>query len=300
MKKLIYQGILVAVIISLWGCVRSNQGQTPKPNQTLTKALKLMDQGRPEEGAVLLEQMHEKMPENDEVTISLASTYAAMAGIKIVSFYDLFYEILFNRPLVDSQGGSGTQKYRAVLGSSPKKPAARFPDAKAEPQQSLAEVNLGRLRENLVMALQLSELLSKLPAVAEEKEIFLREAIRLLEGLVSPHRAQHGYRSLLRATLFKADLFRRFSDNETTDKCGFSPLELVGHFEEVDRQFSALLIDIAQAYPKERTNLKKTGARFHQVFVSLQNDVQTMGAVNFQSNLQSYVSSTQLDTCGEK
>ncbi len=291
MRKFLLVKILTLCL--LIGCDRSYQREGDPKKQPVTKALKLLDQGRVDEAAYIFEELHEKQPENDELSVGLASAYAAMAGLKIAAYYDLFSEALFNRPLADIQGKNGSQKYRSLLGRKDFSPPDRF----QSPQKASAEMTVARLRESLVMCLQLGELLDKFPKIPEEKEIFVKESIGILEHLYHPQKAHHGFRALLRATLFKADLVRRFSKDESSTECGINAIELVENFSEIDRQLTVLLVDLGQAYPKEKSQLNKARDHFHQMVDGLKKQIKTQGISAFQESLSVYLLGAGTEGC---
>jgi hypothetical protein len=279
----------------LIGCDRSYKRDGDLKKQPVTKALKLLDQGRVDEAAFIFEELHDRHPENNELSVGLASAYAAMAGLKIAAYYDLFSEALFNRPLVDLQGKTGSQKYRSLLGRKD----LSTPDRFQSPQKAAAELTFNRLRESLLMCLQLGELLDKFPKIPDEKVMFVNEAITILENLYQPQKAHHGFRAVLRATLFKADLVRRFSKDEPSKGCDINAIELVGNFSEVDRQLTVLLRDLGQAYPKEKSQLNKASERFHQVVQGLEQQIQSNGIAAFQESLSAYLLGTGSEGCSQ-
>jgi hypothetical protein len=95
---------------------------------------------------------------------------------------------------------------------------------------------------------------------------------------------------LLRATLFKADLRRRFLPESTaSDESGCrvaNLVELIQHLTEVEQQLAFLLEDVSLAYPRERSQLRGVREKFHQVTQNLQKQSAQHGSVMMEESLR--------------
>lgn len=289
------RAVLWLLSFLLIGCVpgASEKKSAMPAESVMTQALKLIDQGRPEEAALLLEDLSEQQPGNDEIDVALASAYASCAGLKMSSFYDLFYELIFARPLAHLQSQSGSQKYRSLIGKKQTIDAERFQVAASHQ----APLTLQKIREALLLSFQLMDVFAKLPEVVVEKEIFVRQSLHVLENLQQPKKAHYAYRSLLRATLLKADLHRRFEAETASSDCNIDVIGLIDDLEVVDGQLVSLFTDLGLAFPRERPQLRRIKEELHESVVSLRNQIQRQGKSDFKRSVQSYLILLESQRC---
>lgn len=264
----------------------------------MARGLRLIDDNRPEEAAVLLEELHDNDPGDDETSVALASAYAAMAKLRISAFYDLFYELIFVRPLSELQGQGGSKKYRALLGTAKSPDGDRFGEKN---KLSGGESTVQQLREAWELSLKLTEVFANLPELSAEQAPLVGESIRLLEQLVAPKKAHHAYRALLRATLVKFNSRRRFAqtDTETHDEksCQFDAEALVEKLEETDFDLNTLFNDIGLAFPREKSGLRKSSVRFHELVSALKAKLEKAGPVKFEIELKAQIPQLSDSSC---
>lgn len=280
--------ILCATLIGCDLSLRSPDS-TLRESSPMRDSLRLIDQGRPEEAAVLLEEINLLHPEDDEVAVALASAYAGIAGLKIASYYDLFRDILFSRPLTSLPGLSGSEKFRTMIGKKGTVEDDRF----EKNRQSLSAMS--ELRSSLLMVLALSDTLDRLPNVSEEKQMFLSEAIVILERLQSPKRAHFAYRALLRATLIKNELKQKLQHGRTCDESVFELIELIRRMKE---KLESLLTDVALAFPRERTQLKQILASIDRSVRELDVLAQVQGKIAWAKSIEELRLSDDAMSCG--
>ena len=268
----------LVMFVALSGCVwNSDIGKgSEEKNQTMTTALRLIDQNRSEEAATLLETLYDKYPEDDEVAVALASAYARVAGLQMSSYYDLFRELIFARPLMDLQNSRGIAKYRSLFGKKTSIEADRFETSPRPWQENVMK----SLKDGVLVAVRVSEVLEHLPDYSSEKEFFLREALHLLENLYQPKRAHHAYRALLRATIIKKEFQTRFHLEPTEVACSGDLTLIWGDLELLDINLSSLLADLALAFPRERPNLQQAQETLHAAVLKLRQQAGEQGAIS--------------------
>lgn len=256
--------------------------------KTMTESMKLIDQGRPEEAAILLEEINHLHPEDDEVAVALASAYAGIAGLKMSTYYDLFQDIIFSRPLMNLQNQSGSEKFRTLIGKKHSVDQDRFA------KNGGAALGFAELRDSLIMFLALSDLLDRLPDCSEEDEMFIREAIVLLENLTTPKKAHHAFRALLRATLMKRELKSKL---QTFDDCPLDSAELIDGFRFIDAKASVLIGDIGMAFPREKYHLREIHQRLHLNLLKIDSLMTAQGKTEWLRQMNVFFKGQSLDSC---
>ncbi len=182
--------LLLLVLALLASCAKQDSVQ----EAPLTRAYRLIDAQRDDEAIAYLEELIKDDPESNDNKVALASAYAHKAKIKVQKFAGI---------LVDSKKMSDISDTFAA--TDPSKEMTFKVDDFANNLATLL------LKYNKMLTVY-----AEIPSVADADEIYLEEAIFIMEAIEKPRQADGFYRSVLRAIQFKhllaTDLIGSISD----------------------------------------------------------------------------------------
>ena len=171
------------MLLFLTAASLSSCGQSKNVNETpINRAYRLIDEDRDQDAiAILLEQV-EAHPDSAECKAALASAYAHHAGFKIQEFGNFF---------VDSKKMSDISD--TFTGSNNKVEEIEF-------KVDDFALNFSNL---LLKYSKMMSVYKDIPSIKKENEIYLEEAIKIMESIKAPRQSDGTYLAVLRAVQFK-------------------------------------------------------------------------------------------------
>ena len=250
--------------------------QSREDEQTrLEKANALM--GRADyDGAIRLLEDLKKSKHGPQVPLTLASAYAARAGVRVEKYWGF---------LVGEK----------VLGETPAQPSEDLPiiDPKTLPANLPAEVKAAveNLNKNLLEADRIRRRVRLLPYVEYEKRADLSRAVEVLTEV--PTQGGHLYRGILEAILFRsaaADIVKLSAEliKNPEQLCTKKLTTLIDWLDYSQKILDHFFADGAEAFPKKnlefkrlREDLQKWGGLLEQIGKTVDEQGSALCALRF-------------------
>ena len=252
--------MILATMLALTSCSPNKSGtQSPPPLQTATQ---LIDQGRYDEAIQILES--DRAPKDDaKVTTTLASAYAARAGIKVEDFWGFVFG--YDRLLFVNQGQSSNESVPISI------------DVKAVPAGiSPSTVDfLKNLNVNLTQLNSIIDRIKQIPYVPTDRRPDLIKAIAVLERTKQP--GSRLYRSVLSVIMLRSE-FQDLSPNlgawakAKYNLCDENLSSFADLLIDVRDRLLSMADDLTYAYPSKADQFRQLQTQIHesdQLFVSL-------------------------------
>ncbi len=260
MAKLFHVALSLIAITTLVNCSASKSGENAAP--PLQTATQLIDQGRYTEAIAVLESEH--APKDDpKVITTLASAYAARAGIKVEDFWGFVigYDRLILAPQTKSDSVPVSIDMSTVSPAIPK---------------STVEF-LKNLNVNLTQLNSIIDRIKQIPYVPAERRGDLAQAISILSRTIQP--GSRLYRSVLSVIVLRSE-FQDISPSVSEwakakySLCDENLTSFAELLIDVRDHLLSMADDLTYAYPGQAIQFKALQSQIHEsdkLFVSLTN-----------------------------
>lgn len=237
MSERIFRLVLsIGLVMGISGCARSSSQR--REESPLTHAYRLIDAHRDDEAIAYLTDLCGKQPSNDCFS-ALASAYAHKAGIRVQRFVGVLLTM------------KSAKNLSLVFDSSPVKGED---SAKVDHSLDSVSTYLNHLTGIL-------SIYSGIPEVSNTDNIYLDEAIRILDSLERPRQQDGLYRAILRVISFKhafaEELIGPGDQKNLGPACEVDFPLIQNSINDLDRRLLTIVDDLEIGNPSQKNSLDR-------------------------------------------
>ncbi len=240
-------------------------------NSDLLRAKRLIDNQQTDEAIELLEQNSEKNSTDPEYRVTLASAYAHKAGIRIQSLSGIVHASNQLKKINEQNGGAfGTTS-----------------DYNSGDTQNRTHQRLSYLSKILAASSNYFLLISTIPTVPENKVVFIKKSIKLMnDSRVTWRASDITYRLLLEIIYFKYSFSTQFLDQlmepsqRSKESCTLDIQTLSTATMSLGKQLIDILSDYALIYPQNKEQILDRSNELSQNITNLAVNLQIADGVD--------------------
>lgn len=168
--------VLVIFAQAIFGC---NTRKSQHSDSVITKAYKMIDEGREKEAIALLQDELKGNDKNDEIKVALASAYVSLAGLKVEAFS------------------------KVALSVMDKSESTQMPEQYLNPA---IDEGLKKMAKGAVELIRTLVVFKNIPNIDEAHNKYLEQAIKLMSDVNNLDKGRALYKAVLESVQFKHEL----------------------------------------------------------------------------------------------